>query len=226
MNVGYLPLALGAASVVFTLALSAAPGQQPAPGGAAAGDPGRGKELYGSLGCAGCHGNTGGGGSGPRVTPPVAYQQFVRWIRQPTGTMPPYPSTVVSDAQVADLHAYLGSLATGPAAASTATRAASPTPATTPATAPPGNAQNGKRLYVATGCWSCHGYAGQGGSAGPRLGPPASSYPNFVAAIRQPRSDMPPYTSKILPDQDLADIYAYVKTFPEPPPVDSIPILK
>jgi hypothetical protein len=37
---------------------------------------------------------------------------------------------------------------------------------------------------------------------------------------------MPPYTAKVLSDQDLADIYAYLMSIPPPPAIDSIPLLK
>ena len=36
---------------------------------------------------------------------------------------------------------------------------------------PAGNAQNGKKIFSSDGCYECHGYAGQGGSAGARLAP-------------------------------------------------------
>jgi len=36
---------------------------------------------------------------------------------------------------------------------------------------------------------------------------------------------MPPYTSKALPDQDLTDIYAYLKSIPMPPKGKDIPLL-
>lgn len=91
--------------------------------------------------------------------------------------------------------------------------------------AKPGNAENGKRLFTAAGCYECHGYAGQGGSAGPKLGPHPISFPAFVAACRHPR-EMPPYTGKVISDAQLADIYAFVQSLPEPPNVDSVPLLK
>jgi len=37
---------------------------------------------------------------------------------------------------------------------------------------------------------------------------------------------MPPYTSKVLSDAELADIYAFVQAAPLPPKVDSNPLLK
>jgi hypothetical protein len=36
---------------------------------------------------------------------------------------------------------------------------------------------------------------------------------------------MPQYRAKVMSDQELADVYAHIRTFPEPPPVKSIPIL-
>ena len=45
-------------------------------------------------------------------------------------------------------------------------------PAAAPvAEAPKGNAATGSELYTKYGCYQCHGRAGQGGAAGPRLGP-------------------------------------------------------
>jgi hypothetical protein len=36
---------------------------------------------------------------------------------------------------------------------------------------------------------------------------------------------MPPYTSKVVSDQDAADIYAYLKSIPMPPKGKDIPLL-
>jgi hypothetical protein len=36
---------------------------------------------------------------------------------------------------------------------------------------------------------------------------------------------MPPYTAKVMSDQDFADIYAYLQSRPRPPAVQSIPLL-
>ena len=86
-----------------------------------------------------------------------------------------------------------------------------------------GNAENGKRLFVEEGCYECHGYAGQGGAAGPRIAPrPAKAGLEYV---RRPTGVMPPYTTKVLSDKALADIRAYLATIKPPPPVKSIPLL-
>jgi mono/diheme cytochrome c family protein len=37
---------------------------------------------------------------------------------------------------------------------------------------------------------------------------------------------MPPYRAKVMTDQELADVYAYVQSVPPPVPPDNIPILK
>ena len=94
-------------------------------------------------------------------------------------------------------------------------------------TAPTGNAKNGKAVYTTTGCYECHGREAHGGAGtGPKLGPGAIPYSAFAFQVRSPRDQMPPYTSKVLSDADLADIYAFVQSLPQPPKVESIPLLK
>ncbi len=89
---------------------------------------------------------------------------------------------------------------------------------------PAGNAENGKRIYSSYGCYQCHGLAAQGG-AGSRLGPNPISFTAFVRYIRHPRGQMPPYTSKVVSDSELADIHAFLRTLPQPPAVKDIPLL-
>ena len=88
-----------------------------------------------------------------------------------------------------------------------------------------GNADRGKKLFVDDGCYECHGRAAQGG-VGPRLAPKPPTANVIAAYIRQPSGEMPPYTAKVISDAEIADIYAYLQTIPEPPKVDSIPLLK
>jgi mono/diheme cytochrome c family protein len=89
-----------------------------------------------------------------------------------------------------------------------------------------GNVDNGKRLFLRNGCYQCHGYGGQGGAAGARLAQTKLPLAAFTAFVRNPApGGMPPYRSKIMTDQELADVFTYIKTFPEPPPVSSIPLL-
>jgi ubiquinol-cytochrome c reductase cytochrome c subunit len=78
------------------------------------------------------------------------------------------------------------------------------------------------------GCYQCHGNEGQGGSsAGVRIAPaPMLAFRAFTSYIRAPRGEMPPYTAKVVPDENVADIYAYLAAIPAPPAVDSIPLLR
>lgn len=90
--------------------------------------------------------------------------------------------------------------------------------------APAGNAKNGRAVYTSAGCYECHGREAQGGAGtGPKLGPAPIPYSAFAFQVRSPRDQMPPYTSKVLPDAELADIYAFVQSVPQPPKVESNP---
>lgn len=101
--------------------------------------------------------------------------------------------------------------------------AAKTPPAVTSAAA---NAENGKRLYTSYGCYECHGREGQGSPvSGARLAPRPMELRIFIAYIRQPAGQMPPYTAKVASDAELADIRAFLNTVPLPPPVKSIPLL-
>ena len=88
-----------------------------------------------------------------------------------------------------------------------------------------GNADNGKRIYTADGCYECHGRQAQGGAAGPRLGPPRIPVEALKIYVRHPTGAMPPYTAKVISDTELSDIYAFLKTIPAPPAVKTIPQL-
>jgi ubiquinol-cytochrome c reductase cytochrome c subunit len=90
--------------------------------------------------------------------------------------------------------------------------------------ASPGNAENGKRLFLTDGCYECHGTVGQGGT-GPRLAPRPLALAALMSYIRKPAGAMPPYSSKIMPDSEVADVRAYLAAIPEPPPVKNIPLL-
>jgi mono/diheme cytochrome c family protein len=91
---------------------------------------------------------------------------------------------------------------------------------------PGGNAQNGRKLFENFGCYQCHGREAQGGlGTGPRLGPKPIAFAAVQRYIRQPTGQMPPYTAKVVPDKDLADIYAFLQSVKQPPQVKEIPLL-
>jgi len=80
----------------------------------------------------------------------------------------------------------------------------------------PPDSDRGKRTYMKVGCYQCHGREAQGASTGPRLGPDPLPLAQFTRYVRTPRNDMPPYTTKVLSDADLADVYAYVSSRSRP----------
>jgi|SRR6266545_1084666 len=86
-------------------------------------------------------------------------------------------------------------------------------------------ADAGAALYKKNGCYECHVNDAQGGPQGPRLGPNPIPFPRFVAYVRNPTGDMPPFTAKVISEQDLASIYAFLQSRPAPPPVKDIPLL-
>jgi mono/diheme cytochrome c family protein len=87
------------------------------------------------------------------------------------------------------------------------------------------SAENGKKVYMAVGCWGCHGMVGQGGVTGPKLAPDPLPYEGFAAFVRTSNRAMPPYREPVLSNSDLADIYAYMQSIPKPADYKSIPLL-
>jgi ubiquinol-cytochrome c reductase cytochrome c subunit len=88
-----------------------------------------------------------------------------------------------------------------------------------------GDAAKGKATFVRVGCFECHGHQGQGGVAGLKLAPDPLPYDTLVAFVRSSSGPMPPYSAKLLSDDELGDIYAYLESIPKPPDPKSIPAL-
>jgi mono/diheme cytochrome c family protein len=98
------------------LALSAFFVAAPHAQGPTAGNPQQGKELYLKYSCYACHGYDGHGGAGARLVPfAMTPARFTAYVRNPR-RMPPYTEKVLSDAQAADLFAYIKLLPASPAA--------------------------------------------------------------------------------------------------------------
>src|SRR5713226_6002509 len=94
------------------------------------------------------------------------------------------------------------------------------------AAAPAGDVAKGKASFERTGCWQCHGRQGQGGREGPRIASPVPmAWPVLSAFVRTTRGNMPPYTENVLSNQELADIYAYMRSIPPAPDFKTIPLL-
>ncbi len=87
------------------------------------------------------------------------------------------------------------------------------------------NADNGKKVFERLMCSACHGHEGQGGGAGPRIGVKPPPLPVFLAYVRHPAANMPPFTAKVVSDAELTDIHAYLSSRPVPPPLKDVPLL-
>ena len=88
-----------------------------------------------------------------------------------------------------------------------------------------GNAQRGKTLFeTSLRCYACHGFVGKTGS--PRLVPMARAEDVFLAYVRKPATQgMPSFVA--IPEADLRDVYAYIRSIPQAAPnADSVPLLK
>jgi ubiquinol-cytochrome c reductase cytochrome c subunit len=95
------------------------------------------------------------------------------------------------------------------------------------AAAPTGNVENGKRLFMKDGCYQCHGREGQGSvMSGPRLAPNPIPLEVLLRYVRKPSGEMPPYTEKVISDQELTDIYAFLQSRANPQPAKANALLK
>ena len=84
-------------------------------------------------------------------------------------------------------------------------------------------ASAGRALYTANQCWQCHGYEGQGGAA-VRIAPTVYPFEAFAQFVRHTNL-MPAYSPNVLSDEQLRQIYEYVRSVPAPPALEDIPEL-
>jgi mono/diheme cytochrome c family protein len=93
--------------------------------------------------------------------------------------------------------------------------------------APAGSAERGYQAYMKYQCYTCHGTVGQGADrgTGPKLAPNPISFEGFVHQLRTPRQDMPAYRKQFVSDQEVDDIYAYLKSIKPSPSAKDIPLL-
>jgi ubiquinol-cytochrome c reductase cytochrome c subunit len=88
-----------------------------------------------------------------------------------------------------------------------------------------GNVDNGKHLFQTKGCWECHGFAAQGGRDGARIGATSLTLQGVIRYVRKPAGAMPAFTDKVITDQELTDIYAYLKSLPPVKGAKDVPLL-
>jgi mono/diheme cytochrome c family protein len=211
-----------------------------------------GKAVFDSHGCAGCHGESGAGGSGPALThvssqyPPV---KLTAVLKAPTAKMKAagmVPLTL-SAADMKGLVSYVSGLGGTPASAATPSSpgASAPAPAKAEPAAtaetsktPTGSAAGGattaggKGIFDSQGCAGCHGEGGSGGT-GPALTHISSQYPpaKLTAILKAPTASMKaagmdPLT---LSAADMKELVSYVSSLggtsasTAPPPSSEAP---
>ncbi|HJZ71803.1 MAG TPA: cytochrome c [Vicinamibacterales bacterium] len=88
-----------------------------------------------------------------------------------------------------------------------------------------GNVENGKRLFEKDGCYECHGFVGQGSRDGARIAATTMNTQAFIRYVRRPFGAMPAFTEKVMSDQELTDVHAYLKSLPAAKAPRDIPLL-
>jgi mono/diheme cytochrome c family protein len=216
-----------------------APSSAPAPVAAQLiGDAHVGKETFTQY-CSICHGKVAQGFIGPHIggitwTVPGLHA-IVRNGVGGYGGMPAFNPNAVTDQNIADIEAYLASLAPASAAAAQALPAptttaivavlaptsvppaasATSTPAaasSAPVAAASADLGHGRQIYSTT-CSGCHGASGQGGF-GPSLRGEKSRKDTAaaIAWIKNPKSPMPKLYPDPLSEKDVEDVAAYVES--------------
>jgi mono/diheme cytochrome c family protein len=88
-----------------------------------------------------------------------------------------------------------------------------------------GDAERGKPLFADTfNCYACHGFDAQSGER--RLLPMNYTQDGFITFVQNsPLPNMPAFPDASA--QQLADIYAYIRTIPaDAPPIAEVPLLR
>jgi mono/diheme cytochrome c family protein len=179
-------------------AAPAAPSKAPAGNSASDATAAHGKSIFESQHCAACHGEAGGGASGPALThtsaqyPPA---QLTAVLKAPTAKMKAAGMTPVT-VNAADMEALV-SYVDGLGKTSAASASSSPAPAA-----------QGKTIFTSHGCAACHGDAG-GGASGPALTHIHYSSAQLTAVLKAPTAPMRAAGMAPVP-VDAADMEALV----------------
>jgi len=155
-----------------------------------------GKGIFDSHHCSGCHGTSGGGGSGPALThvssqyPPA---KLTALLKAPTARMKAagmVPLTL-NAADMKALVSYVTSFGGTSAAKAKPGTTGGASKAATGSSAGAATASRGKGIFDSHRCSGCHGKSGGGGS-GPALTHISSQYPpaKLTALLKAPTAKM------------------------------------
>jgi len=99
-----------------------------------------------------------------------------------------------------------------------------------------GDAESGALLFYQHGCYECHGFSGYGRQDLNNTGSPILLNEQIFSAylrVRQdvaplfPSTNMPNYPANAVSDDQVSDIYAYIRSMPENlPELDDAPTLQ
>ena len=89
---------------------------------------------------------------------------------------------------------------------------------------PAGDAEDGEQVWVDYYCYACHGWSGNGASA-PQVSNTPRTLESFIRYVRKP-ARMPPYVNRVMSDEQLTDVYAFLLSVPPSPDAESIPMLR
>ncbi|MBN3725122.1 c-type cytochrome [Burkholderia sp. Ac-20379] len=201
------------AAAALALALACmTPGVSPAAGDAGA-DVQAGRALFMKNGCYECHGIVGQGSisTGPALAPhPLPLAAMQAYVHAPTGQMPPFGETILSNADIARIHAYLASLPANPAVADIPLLNDSASSVHAAGTTADADAGRSASIYAAN-CAGCHGGQGQGG-VGPKLAGIGArlSLDGVASRIREPSGIMPKLYPTPLDANDVRAVARYV----------------
>jgi cytochrome c553 len=106
-----------------------------------------------------------------------------------------------------------------------------------PGNPPGGDAARGQRLFYAHGCYGCHGYNGETGArdlvgTGSPLIQDEATFRLFLRlradqAPDLPSARMPNFPATALPDADVHDLFAFIRTLrASTPKVEDVPTLR
>jgi mono/diheme cytochrome c family protein len=98
-----------------------------------------------------------------------------------------------------------------PPAPAATTAPAAPAATTAPAAPAAGDPAAGKQVWASLPCQGCHGVNAEGGS-GPKLAGTTRSYDRVLAQVRRGGGPMPAFPADQVSDQDVQNIYAWLKT--------------
>jgi mono/diheme cytochrome c family protein len=170
------------------------------------GDAARGQEIWQQANCKNCHGADGEGAyAAPRAGDGKTAEEWIKQVRTPRVNMPTFSAAQVSDQAIADMQAYMQTLAAP----------ASFAPKQFPL---PANAHPGLTLMAQKRCVACHGdgvqfvqmrFVSQGR---------AVTTEAVIKQLRTPAEFMPMFSATQVSDEQAAQIADYLSSLTKAAP--------